>query len=67
VQPITTQPAHPAKLCANNKAFSLHAGVQCAAEDRQGIEQLARYITRPRKKGGGKAPTNSLSTKPIKV
>ena len=27
--------------------FSLHAGVRCAAHDRQGIEQLCRYITRP--------------------
>ena len=27
--------------------FSLHAGVHCAAEDRKGIEQLCRYITRP--------------------
>ena len=34
-------------LCANAQGFSLHAGVHCAAEDRQGIEQLARYITRP--------------------
>ena len=34
-------------LCANDQGFSLHAGVRCAAEDRKGIEQLARYITRP--------------------
>jgi Putative transposase len=34
-------------LCANAQGFSLHAGVHCAAEDRKGIEQLARYITRP--------------------
>ena len=27
--------------------FSLHAGVRCEADDRQGIEQLCRYITRP--------------------
>ena len=27
--------------------FSLHAGVRCEANDRQGIEQLCRYITRP--------------------
>ena len=25
----------------------LHAGVRCPADDRRGIEQLARYITRP--------------------
>ena len=34
-------------LCANQQGFSLHAGVHCAAEDRRGIEQLCRYITRP--------------------
>ena len=34
-------------LCANAHGFSLHAGVRCEADDRQGIEQLARYITRP--------------------
>lgn len=35
------------ELCANHQGFSLHAGVHCAANDRQGIEQLCRYITRP--------------------
>ena len=35
------------ELCANAHGFSLHAGVHCAADDRQGIEQLCRYITRP--------------------
>ena len=34
-------------LCANAQGFSLHAGVRCEANDRQGIEQLCRYITRP--------------------
>ena len=34
-------------LCANVSGFSLHAGVHCEANDRQGIEQLCRYITRP--------------------
>jgi hypothetical protein len=33
--------------CANAHGFSLHAGVRCAVEDRQGLEQLCRYITRP--------------------
>jgi hypothetical protein len=27
--------------------FSLHAGVRCAAEQRQALEHLCRYITRP--------------------
>ena len=35
------------QLCNNNQGFSLHAGVHCAAEDRNGIEQLCRYITCP--------------------
>ncbi|MDP2819249.1 MAG: transposase [Polaromonas sp.] len=35
------------ELCANAHGFSLHAGVHCAADDRQGLEQLCRYITRP--------------------
>ena len=34
-------------LCAHAHGFSLHAGVHCDANDRQGIEQLARSITRP--------------------
>ena len=34
-------------LCVNAHGFSLHAGVRCEADDRQGIEQLCRYITRP--------------------
>ena len=34
-------------LCANAHGFSLHADVRCEAEDRQGLEQLCRYITRP--------------------
>ena len=34
-------------LCANAHGFSLHAGVRCAADHRQGLEQLCRYITRP--------------------
>jgi hypothetical protein len=34
-------------LCADISGFSLHAGVHCEANDRQGLEQLARTITRP--------------------
>jgi hypothetical protein len=34
-------------LCADNNGFSLHAAVRCAANDRQALEQLCRYITRP--------------------
>jgi Putative transposase len=32
---------------ANAHGFSLHAGMHCEAHDRHGLEQLARYITRP--------------------
>ena len=34
-------------LCADISGFSLHAAVCCAAGDRQALEQLCRYITRP--------------------
>ena len=33
-------------LCADSNGFSLHAAVRCAADDRQALEQLCRYITR---------------------
>lgn len=36
-----------AGLCAEAHAFSLHAGVRCAADQRQELERLCRYITRP--------------------
>jgi hypothetical protein len=34
-------------LCANAHGFSLHAGVRCGADQRQQLEHLCRYITRP--------------------
>jgi len=34
-------------LCADHQGFSLHAGVRCEAHERQRLEQLCRYITRP--------------------
>ena len=34
-------------LCADEQGFSLHAAVRCGADDRQALEQLCRYITRP--------------------
>ena len=43
----TTFTHSKAPLCANAYGFSLYAGVRCEAHDRQGIEQLCRYITRP--------------------
>jgi hypothetical protein len=35
------------ELCANHQGFSRNKGVHCGADDRQSIEQLCRYITRP--------------------
>ena len=34
-------------LCASAHGFSLHAGVRCGAHQRQQLERLCRYITRP--------------------
>ena len=34
-------------LCADIDGFSLPAAVRCGAGDRQALEQLCRYITRP--------------------
>ena len=34
-------------LCADIDGLSLHAAVRCGADDRQALEQLCRYITRP--------------------
>ena len=34
-------------LCADIDGFSLRAAVRCAADERQALEQLCRYITRP--------------------
>jgi hypothetical protein len=50
---LTVQGAMPRQtefkqtLCADINGFSLHAAVRCAADDRQALEQLCRYITRP--------------------
>ena len=33
--------------CADIDDFSRHAAVRCGADDRQALEQLCRYITRP--------------------
>jgi hypothetical protein len=49
---LTVQGAMPREkgfkqmLCADIDRFSLHAAVRCAADDRQALEQLCRYITR---------------------
>ena len=50
---LTLQGACPGRrtssrtLCADINGFSLHAAVRCGADDRQALEQLCRYITRP--------------------
>ncbi len=43
----STGKQRPEVLCANLHGFSLHAGVRCGAEQRQQLEHLCRYITRP--------------------
>ena len=35
------------RVRADRDGFSLHAAVCCGADDRQALEQLCRYITRP--------------------
>ena len=35
------------RLCADMQGFSLHAVVRWGADERQALEQLCRYITRP--------------------
>jgi hypothetical protein len=37
----------PAALCADAHGFSLHAGERYDAHQRQELERLCRYITRP--------------------
>ena len=50
---LTVQGAMPREtefkqsLCVDIDGFSLHAAVRCGADDRQALEQLCRYITRP--------------------
>ncbi len=50
---LTLQGAMPREMdfkqtmCADMQGFSLHAAVRCSAGDRQALEQLCRYITRP--------------------
>ena len=39
--------ARDQELCADQQGFSLHAAVRCDADERQRLEQLCRYITRP--------------------
>ena len=35
------------KILSSVQGFSLHAAVRCGAHERQRLEQLCRYITRP--------------------
>jgi hypothetical protein len=50
---LTVQGAMPREtefkqtLCADIDGFSLHAAVRAGADDRQALEQLCRYLTRP--------------------
>ena len=48
---LQSVPSHERKptqqRCANEHGFSLHAEVRCAMNQRNKLEQLCRYITRP--------------------
>ncbi len=43
----THEEHHGQQRCANEQGFSLHAEVRCAMNQRNKLEQLCRYITRP--------------------
>jgi len=45
--PCREAPRSPKRLCADAQGFSLHGALRCAGEERQRLEQLCRYITRP--------------------
>ena len=48
--PMSSAPEHEEALparCARQEGYSLHAGRQVHANDRVGLEQLARYGLRP--------------------
>ncbi len=48
LQSIPSFDAQPTqKCCANHQGLSLHAAVRCAMNQRNKLEQLCRYITRP--------------------
>jgi len=34
-------------LCADISGFSLHTAVRCNGDERQALEQLCSYVTRP--------------------
>ncbi len=43
----TQEPKVTAQRCVSEHGFSLHANVRCAAHQRNQLERLCRYITRP--------------------
>ena len=52
-------------LCADSNGFSLHAAVRCGADDRQALEQLCRYITRPALANGSAPAASMISPSPL--
>lgn len=44
---IDENPHSTAPLCATIQGFSLHAGVYCAPWEREKLEKLCRYVSRP--------------------
>ncbi|MDH5548259.1 MAG: transposase [Gammaproteobacteria bacterium] len=47
VEPNATAYPSTGDRCVNRQGFSLHANTYCAPTDRQKLERLCRYITRP--------------------
>ena len=47
VEPNATAYPSTRDRCVNHQGFSLHANTYCAPTDRQKLERLCRYITRP--------------------
>jgi len=47
VQGVMPNHKHFTQACADSTGFSLHAAVRGKADDRQTLERLCRYITRP--------------------
>jgi hypothetical protein len=47
VQALGGQPQRAPDGVPHIDGFSLHVAMRCGADDRQALEQLCRYITRP--------------------
>jgi hypothetical protein len=48
LQTLPAEPDTPRPEVAESSGFSLHAGIAAKASQRDKIERLARYVSRPR-------------------